>query len=260
MVDHSSMHLGKAAPRHDPRTLQFASYLSPRDLPAPPPSVDYTKAVKGPWGMMGNDTIGDCTCAAAGHLIMEWTADTGAQADPTTQQVIEAYSAVTGYDPTTGANDNGAMETDVLNYWRKTGVAGHRILAYAALEPRSTTHVENAIDLFGGVYIGLALPKSAQTQTVWSVPPGGPTGDGRPGSWGGHAVPVLAYDSHGLTVITWGDTKTMTWQFWETYCDEAYAVLSMDFLKANPNDPKDPVAPSGFDLTALLDDLKAVVG
>jgi hypothetical protein len=30
--------------------------------------------VKGTWAMMDNDQIGDCTCAAAGHLIMEWTA------------------------------------------------------------------------------------------------------------------------------------------------------------------------------------------
>ena len=52
----------------------------------------------------------------------------------------------------------------------------------------------------------------------------------------------------------------MTWQFWAAYCDEAYAVLSMDFLKADPANPHDPVAPSGFDLAALQVDLKAVVG
>ena len=106
----------------------------------------------------------------------------------------------------------------------------------------------------------MALPISAQTQQVWSVPPGGPTGDGKPGSWGGHAVPVMGYDSHGLTVITWGAPKVMTWQFWAAYCDEAYAVLSMDFLKADPNNPNDPVSPNGFDLAALQADLKAVVG
>ena len=260
MTDHSPMKLGKQAPRHDPRTLQFATYLQPSQLPPPPPSVDYTRAVKGGWGMMANDKVGDCTCAAAGHLIMEWTADTDRQVDPDDKQILAAYSAITGYDPATGANDNGAVETDVLNYWRKTGVAGHQILAYAALEPGNTQHVQDAIDLFGGAYIGLALPVSAQTQSVWSVPPGGPHGAGKPGSWGGHAVPVMGYDSHGLTVITWGATKLMTWQFWAAYCDEAYAVLSMDFLKADPTNPNDPVAPSGFDLAALQADLKAVVG
>jgi hypothetical protein len=78
-------------------------------------------------------------------------------------------------------------------------------------------------------YIGLALPISAQNQDVWAVPPGGSAGEGSPGSWGGHAVPIVAYDSRGLTVITWGATKRMTWQFLDTYCDEAYALLSQDW-------------------------------
>ena len=32
--------------------------------------------------MMLNDSIGDCTCAAAGHLIMEWTANAGKEVVP----------------------------------------------------------------------------------------------------------------------------------------------------------------------------------
>ncbi len=213
MVDHASMKLGKKSPRHDPRTLQFATYVEPSALPAPPPSVDYSTAVKVPWGMMRNDTVGDCTCAAAGHLIMEWTANVGSEVTPGDPEVIAAYAAITGYDPKTGAHDDGAVETDVLNYWRKTGIGGHKILAYTALEPSNRQHVKDAVDLFGGCYIGLALPTSAQTQTVWSVPPGGAVGPGAPGSWGGHAVPVVAYDSHGPTVITWGAPKRMTWSF-----------------------------------------------
>jgi hypothetical protein len=257
MADHRNMKLGKASPRHDPRTLQFANYLRPAELPPPPASVDYGKAVTRPWGMMHNDTVGDCTCAAAGHLIMEWNANVERNVTPSDDDVIAAYAAITGYDPSTGSGDNGAVETDVLNYWRKTGIAGHQIMAYAALEPSNTQHVRDAVDLFGGCYIGLALPVSAQQQDVWSVPPGGTSGDGAPGSWGGHAVPVVAYDNHGLTVITWGATKAMTWEFWSAYCDEAYAVLSEDFLSAGTNGA--PTAPNGFDLTALEADLKAVV-
>ncbi len=175
---------------------------------------------------------------------------------PRRPDILSAYSAITGYDPKTGANDNGAVETDVLNYWRKTGIAGHQILAYTALEPGNRQHVKDAVDLFGGCYIGVALPLSAQNQDVWSVPPGGATGDGAPGSWGGHAVPVVAYDSHGPTVITWGAPMRMTWSFWQTYCDEAYAVLSDDFLKQGPNGTL--AAPSGFDLAALEADLQEV--
>jgi hypothetical protein len=249
MTDHTAMRLGKQAPRHDPRTLQLANYLLAEALPPPPTHVDWSAKVS-TWPMMANDRLGDCTCAAAGHLIEEWTANTGTEITPTDAEIVTAYSAITGYDPATGANDNGAVELDVLNYWRKSGIAGHSILAYVALEPANMAHVEDAIDLFGGCYIGVALPLSAQRQTVWSVPPGGSHGRGAPNSWGGHAVPVVAYDPRGLTVVTWGALKRMTWGFWNTYCDEAYAVLSPDWVNV------DQKAPVGFDLPTLLADLR----
>jgi len=252
-TDHSKMKLGKSTPSNDPRTLLMANYLTSEALPPTPATYMYAKNIPATgWGMMDNDKIGDCTCAAAGHLIMEWTDDNNAMVTPTDQQIISAYSAITGYDPSTGKNDNGAVETNVLNYWRKTGIAGHQILAYAALEPKNETHVKLGAFLFGGCYIGLSLPLTAQTQKVWSVPPGGATGKGAPGSWGGHAVCVVGYDSHGVTIITWGATKKMTWSFWNTYCDEAYAIISNDFAGAK-------TAPSGFDLAALQADLKLIV-
>ncbi|MGB6874974.1 MAG: hypothetical protein WBD87_02970, partial [Candidatus Acidiferrales bacterium] len=74
-------------------------------------------------------------------------------------------------------------------------------------------------------------------------------GQSAPGSWGGHAVPVLAYDSDGLTCITWGAKKRMTWAFFAQYCDEAYAPLSHDWFSAQGIDP------SGIDFAALSADL-----
>jgi len=249
---HPKVELGKLAPRHDVRTLQFANYVTPEALPPVPAKYDWSGKIK-KWGMMKNDTVGDCTCAAAGHLIMEWTADNGKAYTPKDTDIIKAYSQITGYDPKTGKNDNGAVETDVLNYWRKTGIASHKIFAYAGLEPRNHDHVKEAVYLFGGCYIGLSLPVSAQTQTVWSVPPGGATGIGAPGSWGGHAVPVVAYNSSGLTVVTWGELKKMTWGFWDVYCDESYAIISPDFLNKDKT-------PNGFDIAALKADLKIITG
>ena len=43
-------------------------------------------------------------------------------------------------------------------------------------------------------------------------------------------MPVVAYDVRGLTVITWAEAKRMTWTFLDAYCDEAYAVLSADWI------------------------------
>lgn len=251
-VDPLKLKLGKQAARHDPRTLLLASYTT-ASLPTAPASWDLTGKVQA-WGMMENDQLGDCTCAAAGHLIMEWTANAKKKmVTPTDKQIVAAYSAITGYNPATGANDNGAVEIDVLNFWRQSGIAGHKIAAYMALEPANHIHVMDSVYLFEGCYIGVQLPISAQDQVKnhqpWSVPPGGPTGDGKPGSWGGHAVPVVAYDVRGVTVVTWGALQMMTWSFWEAYCEEAYAILSTDYLTGAKTTPQ------GFNLQQLQSDL-----
>lgn len=240
--------LGKRAVKHDKRTLKFADYIS--SVPTPPAMIDWGQKVSD-WPMMRNDQLGDCTCAAAGHLIQSWTADFSNIFVPTDDEVIEAYEAVSGYDPKTGANDDGAAELDVLNYWRKTGIADHKIDSYAQIGS-GTDKVKQAIWLFGGAYLGILLPASAQGQTLWDIPSGGLNGSGAPGSWGGHAVPAIAYDAQTVTVITWGQRLKMSWAFYLAYCDEAYAVLSQDWV--TQNNP----APSGFDMVSLQQDLQAV--
>ena len=249
--DASKIKLGKHPARHDPRTLQMAHYLRAAAFPQIPAAQEWYDKVQ-TWPMMANDKLGDCTCAAAGHLIEEWTTYSGKAAVLSDAQIIAAYSAITGYNPKTGKNDNGAVELDVLKYWRKTGFSGHKISAFVGLEPGNLDHVRASIYLLGGCYIGLALPISAQTQTVWSVPPGGLSGPGAAGSWGGHAVPVVAYDTAGLTVVTWGALKQMTWGFWQAYCDEAYGLLSPDWASQKE------AAANGVNQAQLQTDLTAL--
>jgi hypothetical protein len=121
--------------------------------------------------------------------------------------------------------------------------------------------IATAIWLFGGAYIGVELPITAQDQDVWDVPNNpGPNDD--PGSWGGHAIYLVGYDfpespvpnpeSRTLTCITWGRTKKMTWAWFEKYCSEAYALVSKEWLNTSG------VSPSGFDLAALEKDLEVV--
>jgi hypothetical protein len=157
----------------------------------------------------------------------------------------------TALAPAPPATDNGAVELDVLNYWRQQGIAGHKIDAYAAFDADDLQTVRQAVALFGGAYIGLALPLSARQQAVWDVPSlwSRLRNQDAPGSWGGHAVPVLAYDPDGLTCITWGAKKRMTWQFFAQYCNEAYAPLSHDWLTAQGKDPE------GLDMATLEVDL-----
>jgi hypothetical protein len=244
--------LGKLPARHDPRTLMLAKYLH-TTLPVPPASCDWGKKVPR-WPMYLNDKLGDCTCAAAAHMIQAWTRDAGpGEVRVTDAAVLKAYEAVGGYRPGDPSTDQGAVELDVLKFWRKTGIGGHKIAAFASIDPRSSGLVRDGIYLFGGIYAGVELPASAQDQDVWDVPAGGPVGSGEPGSWGGHAVPIVAYDTRGLTCVTWGAELRMTWGFFATYFSEAYAVLSNDFLHGGR-------APNGFNTAQLLADLAAVGG
>ena len=110
--------------------------------------------------------------------------------------------------------------------------------------------VRTATWLFGGLYIGIQLPLTAQTQETWDWTRS-LAGRARPGSWGGHAVNVVGYDARGLTVVTWDQVKRLTWSFWDRYVDECYCILSKDFLERGQ-------APNGFYLAALEADLALV--
>lgn len=245
--------LGKLKAKLSRRTLRLSDYIPA--LPAFPDSFDWTPKVTQPWGMMANDSIGDCTIATAGHMIMSWLADNGIQITPAVSQIIAAYSAITGYNPTTGANDNGAAETDVLDYWRQTGIAGHKIGAYVYIDPTNIDHVKFATWAFGGVYLGAALPSIFQGASSWLRPTNISGAGAAPGSWGGHAIPGMAYDAQGVTVITWGNPLKADWGlFSKDYpvFEEAYAILSPDFISGTKP------APSGFDMASLVADLKAV--
>jgi hypothetical protein len=250
----SKFKLGKLRPEIDKRTLHFGDYITTALAP-PPPSANYSGPVTA-WPMMGNDQYGDCTCAAAGHMIEEWTANTGTEVTLTDQVILQAYNHFAH-----GNADAGASMLGVLKYWRKTGIGKDKIAAFAQLEPKNHPQAQDAINLFGNAYIGLALPNFAVPADTnfldipWVVPAGGAVGsDAAPNPQNGHCVPAVGYDQRQIYVVTWGALKTMTWQFYDAYADEAYAVLSPDWINQ-----KVGTSPSGFNLAALQQDLQEIV-
>ena len=206
----------------------------------------------GAWGMMGNDHHQNCTTAALGHAeqITSAVVSGGSHIDtPSDAAVLAAYWA-TGTPPTPGADTGGRAIIDVLNYARHVALGNEKIAGYATIDlGQKHGQTRYAIDLFGCCYIGLLLPKSAQAQTVWSVTPGP---DAAPGSWGGHAIILVDYDSNGPTCVTWGSLVRMTWGFWTKYCDEAYAVLLPSWLDAQGR------SPASLDLGQLTADIAAI--
>ena len=170
------------------------------------PAVKAWDAAFKAWPMDGNDVIGDCTVAAIAHMVMLWTATTGVMVKPTRDQVVAVYSAITGYDPVTGANDNGAAITDVLEYWRTKGIAGHKIDGWAQVDQTNLQEIKQAIYLFGGVNPGLQLPQSAMDQSKNGQPWTVLKRDG--GILGGHSVPAFDYTADGGTAATWACGRT----------------------------------------------------
>jgi hypothetical protein len=118
------------------------------------------------------------------------------------------------------------------------------------LTPGDPVQLRQTIQLFGGAFVGLALPQSAQGQSQWTIT----SGEGsNPGSWGGHCVVAGKFfhakpETH-YTVITWGAPLMMSQAFNSKYSDEVYAVFSQDWID------QDKLSPSGFDTEQLLADL-----
>ena len=247
--------LGKLAPKIDNRTLKMANYI--KKLPPIPAAINWYSTPElqqnFSWGMLLNDQMGCCAIAGPAHIEMVWTGNTGHPYIATNDCVLKAYEVVGGYNPADSQNtDNGCVMLNVMNYWRNVGICDHKIAGYVSVNPHNITNIKAAIYMFGAINLGIALPASAQDQDIWDVTDPSLTGDATPGSWGGHCVVASKYDANTITCITWGEEKIMTWAYFKTYCDEAYAAISHDWLNANG------LSPSGFNLATLQQDLSAI--
>jgi hypothetical protein len=252
------LRLGKRPASEDQRDLLFSNYVKPAELPRPPKQFGHEMLfpAKG-WQMLGNDEWGDCAWAGPAHETMMLSTEGGKPAEFTTAGVLRDYAAGTGFDPNAGPpgnnpTDRGSNVRDVLKYRAKTGIvdaAGkrHKIGAYVKLTPKDLTQVYQAMYLFQTVGIGIEFPSSAMDQfhagEPWSVVKGAQIE-------GGHYVPCVAKRSN-IDVVTWGALQQMTIEFFETYCDEAWAYISSEDLQKG-------VDPDGFSLKQLKADLAAV--
>jgi hypothetical protein len=226
-------------------------YLRDHMTPVQPPAVvDWATHVR-EWPLYLNNRLGDCTCAALGHALEAWTTyASGTTLEIPDSDVLALYEAVSGYDPRTGQNDNGAVEQDVLEHVRRHGIGGHKILAYAQVDHHNLSEMKQALDTFGSVYLGFQVPKSAEDQfsqgLPWTVVDGSEV-------LGGHAVNLQKYDTHFMYPVTWGKLQPMDEKFWMTYGDEAWVIVTEDWL----NQGKSPL---GLNLQSLLMEFHGLTG
>lgn len=228
-------------------------------LPAPSDDVDWFATLPEDLGMMGNDTKGNCGACGVAHLIQEQSAANGNPITLTTEEVDEIYKILTldangvAYDPNDPMTDTGLVLLDVLAYWRKIGfmIRGvlHKIGAFVKVNHHSVLEMRQALEWFGGVYTGVGMPQ-ASMDTV------GQLWDERAASGpsaGGHCMTAAkSSKTAGITYVTWGRRQDGTWGWMLACTDEAYAIISDDWVTgARP-------APSHLDLVKLRAYLAAI--
>jgi hypothetical protein len=245
--------LGKRAPIYDARTLQLKKYTA--TLKPSPHFVDYESVVTN-FPIYGNDSLGDCVAAAAGHMVQSWTANAGNAFNPTLEDVINFYK-YSGYNPSDPNTDQGWELLPALKNWRAHGIAGHKIVAFVQLETGNFEELKQSIALFGNAYLGFALPDWAVPfdGTDWTQIPWIWREGGTPDPNNGHCVPAMGYNKKKwVNFVSWAARMGMDEEFYKNASDEAWAVVTTDWIMAEGR------SPSGFDIDTLLKDLSEVTG
>lgn len=211
-----------ALPPQRPYGLAQLSVYARGKIPAPPASVAVPAVAD--WGMLDNDRLGCCTVSGAGHAIMAWNVEVNEHDEiPTDAETESTYFALTG-----GA-DSGCVEADVLKTWHNDGLFGHKIAGYAPVNVHDLTGFHQAVAFYGGAYLGVALPTSAQQQfsvrDEWTVVPGSPIE-------GGHCVLCVGYDQHSVQVVTWGQVVNVSYPWIQRYTTEVWAIIGPEFVEA----------------------------
>jgi hypothetical protein len=258
-----SLHkLGRLHRTYDPRVPHMSALTAGQTLTPPPAAKDWTVGMPANLGMMLNDTLGDCTCAAVYHAIQVWSFNTdGAALTEPDVDVEKLYIQACGYNPSAGGEGPGGNEQHVLTYLHKTGApmgpAGatrQKITAFVEVDPRMVDDVKRAIVNCGVAYIGFNVPQyilpgpPAQPPQIWDVEPGNAA------IIGGHAVVLAGYDANGARLISWGQYFTMTWAFFAKYVDEVYAIADPEWIS------KKGTTPGGLSLAELEQQMKAFKG
>lgn len=241
------------------RKLHFSSYVGP-SLPAPPDFVHRgKKALPSLSDIYGNDELGDCTAAGAGHIMGIWRGNAGNSAPaPTREQVIDFYSRTTGYNPSDPNTDQGGDEVTVLNYWRDKGFFSDgtgKIACWVNVDATNPVEVRQAIWLAEAVYFGVELPNAwvspmpQQSGFLWDV-------IGEPVPQNGHCFIAGSYDRMPL-VDSWGEFGYITDAAVAKYASgpggELHAAFSLDCINRASQKTD-----SGFAFEDLIADSKAL--
>jgi hypothetical protein len=236
------LRLGKL-PGLIPAGLRDLTFYAAGSLPAPPPSVPVPSVS---WGMLGNDTYGDCVIAGLEHGFMAAAAGTSEQQQfPTDQQAAEYYLQYTG------GQDNGAVPSQYLASVRQNGYYGLSVAAYAPVAVHDVPTLQFAIDAYDFAYTGIQVYQGMMDAVQGGVPWAWTAEDLTGEILGGHCIPLVGYDSQWLYAVSWGQVVQIAYPAWHRMSEEAWAVITGEITSAGTDG-------HGISLAALTADLGKV--
>ena len=215
--------LGKLDPNR-PDGLHMLAFYQSNPLPIAPDTV--TPPTVSDWGMLANDRVGDCTFAGIIHSRMAHAANLGIQETfPTDDEVVSAYLSYTN------GQDVGAVEADLLSFWKDNGLFNTKLAAFAPTDHADFDELKSVIAFYGCAYIGVKLPVTFQQQFItnqpWAL-------TGTPADQqieGGHCVILVGYDKDYAQCITWGKVQNITWDWLRSYLEESWALITPEIVE-----------------------------
>jgi len=223
MTDRIVGKLGKLDPRR-PAGLHQLAYYQGNPLPVAPDTVPVPTVDN--WGMLGNDTHGDCTFAGIVHARMAHAAVLGiTETFPSDTDVVNTYLSYTG-----GA-DQGAVEADLLKFWQNNDLFGSKLTAFAPTDHADLDELRSVIASYGLAYIGVQLPVTFSDQfrnnQPWDLT--GTPADNQ--IEGGHCIILVGYDKDHVQCITWGKVQQITWRWLQSYMEESWALITPEIVE-----------------------------
>jgi hypothetical protein len=274
-----------ALPRpHGVRIPRLENYVSHELLAASLPAVSGVvdrESLVATWPMYANGPdpdapapvqarggAGCCTCAGVAHAISQWTAYSGrvkGGALFTDNAVLGLYTAVSGYNVDTGANDNGASLYQVLDQVMDVGIkdtAGnlHKIEGYVDIASfNDLGYLKQVLNAFGTVYLGVNVSnqdeESFNNRQPFSLAQAGKN----VGPDGIDHCVIMSLSAFGVsgvandeTIITWGAEQKIDVNWASTNIGEAIAIITSDWIEANGD------SPIGQAVSAILAELKSI--
>jgi hypothetical protein len=180
------------------------------------------------WGMLGNDTYGDCYWASSAHEVMAEAHAAGRNPVFDTEHTLTSYAEYLGLGSLSDLNkrtDQGTDAREGAKFRQKVGVkdvhgAGHKIGAFLLDEAKDYQTILSTVYDFGGVTVCVELPQSAEEafskaeqgrgEYIWDYKAGSQIA-------GGHAISGVSVKDGQLVIVSWGQEVVMTEAFIEHY-------------------------------------------